>query len=528
METMKKRKCFSYVTTGALGLALIGLAACSQGDSTNASPTSGGSAVLQGPIAFVKNSGVGSQNTLSIVGADTQGNLKLISTMGSAGEFENNALGDMQVSSGGWVFMNLTAGGEVATIDPLSGAAPIHEANLPTRTRPVHIYRDRTDGEVIWSMNDGDATNGNDSGCAVGGSVTVLHNSHLGSGGNPPKVAGTTCTLAAGHGVTAFSGPTATDSAIPTYAVITNAKGGQMAFLDNNKLSSTYRQMVARLDLCTAVGQNGLKPAGAACNDESSKALTDPFTSNGSNPHGIRWSQETGKIYSSQAREVEETGEETGYGEIIEVDPKLIVQGPGDNKAAMTRRLSLLGTPYTAYGITPNGRFLFLRGIDLITDAQHIIGKLGVIDLKASGPLTIVNLPDLVDVVPSTFKFTPDGQRMYLLVSNAATGNDAQTAAQKKDRLFVFNPSTFPAAPQLVAEIGLSPAAAHNFDVLVQGSGQASAVLVSNGGAGVTGSVTLFNANNQMSGNSLVVGVNPGAIMFYYDGIAAANNQATS
>lgn len=136
METTKRQTYSACAATGVLGLALIGLAACSQGDSTNATPASGGSAALQGPIAFVKNSGVGSQNTLSVVGADTQGNLKLVSTMGSAGEFENNALGDMQVSNGGWVFMNLTAGGKVATIDPLSGATPIHEDNLPTRTRP--------------------------------------------------------------------------------------------------------------------------------------------------------------------------------------------------------------------------------------------------------------------------------------------------------------------------------------------------------------------------------------------------------
>lgn len=519
MEALNRRSYVSSVTTGALGLALIGLAACNSGESTTTAPSSGGSAALQGPIAFVKNSGVGNQNTLSVVGTDTQGNLKLISTMGSAGEFENNALGDMQVSSGDWVFMNLTAGGKISTIDPLSGATPIHEANLPAGTRPVHIYRDQTDGEVIWSMNDGDATNGNDAGCPVGASVTVLHNSHLGTGGNPPSVVGTTCTLAAGHGVTAFSRPTATDSTIPKYTVITNEKGGQMAFLDNTSATSpTYRQMVARLDLCTNAGQAALNPPGPACDDESAKALNAPFTGNGSHPHGIRWSTFTGKIYSFQE----------GYNEFVEVDPKLVALGPGHNQGAITRRLSLAGTPYTSYWITPNGRFLFLRGVDLTTDAQHIIGKLGVVDLSGSGALTIINLPDLLDVVPSTFKFTPDGQRMYLLASNTDTGNDAQKAAQKKDRLFVFNPSAFPAALQSVAEITLAPAGTHNFDVLVQGAGQANAVLVSNGGAGVTGSVTLINANNQIQGNSLVVGVNPGAILFYYEGIAAANNQATS
>ncbi|MGZ8374704.1 MAG: hypothetical protein ACXW4A_07200 [Nitrospira sp.] len=520
MEALKRRSTVSCVTTGALGLALISLAACSSGESTPAAgtPAPGGSAALQGAFAFVTNRGVGNQNTISVVGTDAQSNLKTISTV-AADEFENNALGDMQVSSGDWVFVNLTAGGKVATIDPKSGATPIHEANLPTGTRPVHIYRDPTDGEVIWSMNDGDATNGNDTGCPVGASVSVLHNSHIGAGGNPPSVVGTTCTLAAGHGVTAFSRPTATDSTIPKYAVVTNEKGGQMAFLDNrDEDAPTYRQMIARLDLCTNAGQQALTPAGPVCNDEGGTALNVPFTANGAKPHGIRWSSLTGKVYSFHE----------GYKEIVEVDPKLITLGPGHNQGAITRRLSLAGTPYTSYGITPNGRFLFLRGADLTTDAQHIIGKLGVVDLTASGALTIANLPDLVDVVPSTFRFTPDGQRMYMLASNTATGNDAQKAAQKEDLLFVYNPSTLPAAPQSVAQLELPVAAVHDFGVLVQGSGETKAVLVSSGAESVTGSVRLYNANHQKQGEDLVVGVNPGSIMFYYPGIAVANNQTTN
>ena len=519
MRFIGARKSYStYAKTGLLGLALLSLASCSSGDSSTPVATSGGSAALQGPIAFVNNRGIGSQNTLSVVGTDSQGNLKIVSTMGTAGEFENNALGDMQISSGEWVFVNLTAGNKISTIDPISGATPIHEANLPTGTRPNHIYRDPTDGEVIWSMNDGDATNGNDSiFCGgVGTSVTVLHNSHIPTGGAPPTVVGTTCTLAAGHGVMAFSQPTVADLTIPKYAVVTNEKGGQMAFLDNVEASPTYRSMVARLDLCTDAGQVALTPAGAACDSEAATALTVPFTANGSNPHGIRWSKSSGKIYSMQ----------TKYLEIVEVDPKLIVLGPGDNKPAITRRLSLAGTPYASYGITPDGRFLFLRGSDITTDPNHIIGKLAVVDLAAAGALAITPLPDLADVVPSTFKFTPDGQRMYLLASDTATGNAAQQAAQRKNRLFVFNPSTFPVASQL-AEITLLAAAGHNFDVSVQGAGQATAVLVSNGTAGSTGSVSLINANHQITG-SLLVGLNPGAVMFYSPGVAVAGNQATS
>ncbi len=503
---------------GLLGLSFAALVGCLQGEttSTTGAVTPGGSAALQGPMAFVNNR---DSKTLSVVGTDTQGNLRIISTMGAAGEFEGNVLGDMQVSNGEWVFVNLTAGHKVATIDPLSGATPIWEDNILTGTRPVHIYRDPMDGEVIWSMNDGDSTDGNDSlRCGgVGTSVTVLHNSHIGAGGNPPSAVGTTCTLASGHAVTAFSRPTATDANIPKYAVVTNEKGGQMAFLDNNQASGTYRQMVARLDLCTDAGQASLAPPGPACDDESTTALTVPFTANGSKPHGIRWSQLTGKIYSFQE----------AYREIVEVDPKAVVLGSSHNQAAITRRISLNGTPYTSYGITPNGRFLFLRGRDIAANSDHIIGKLAVVDLSAAGALVITALPDLLDVVPSTFKFTPDGQRMYLLASDTATGTGNQLVNQKKNRLFIFNPSTFPAAPQLLAEVNLLQAGGHNFDVLVQASGQASAVLVSNGTAGSPGSVSLINANHQIT-DILPVGINPGAVMFYYPGMAAADNQASS
>jgi hypothetical protein len=505
----------SCAKTSLLGLALISLASCSSGDSSSSTPTSSGSAALQGPIAFVNNR---DDKTLSVVGTDSQGNLRIVSTMGTANEFEGNVLGDMQFSNGDWVFVNLTAGGKVSTIDPLSGATPIHEANLLTGTRPVHIYRDPTAGEHIWSMNDGDPTNGNDPiNCPSGTSVTLLKNSHLGSGGAPPSVLGITCTLASGHGVAAFSRPTTTDATIPKYVAVTNEKGGQMAFLDNDEGSLTFRQMVARLDLCTDAGQAGLTTPGAPCDNEDPTVMTAPFTANGSNPHGIRWSNASGKIYSFQE----------AYGEIVEVDPKLIVLGPGNNQAAVTRTLSLAGTPYASYGITPDGKFLFLRGRDITTDAEHIIGKLAVVDLTAPGLLVITALPDLLDVVPSTFKFTPDGQRMYLLASDTSTGTGNQLINQKKNRLFVYNPSTFPAAPQLLAEIQLVPAGGHNFDVVVQGAGQASAVLVSNGTAGSGGSVSLINSNNQLTG-SLVVGTNPGAVMIYSPGAATAGNQASS
>lgn len=194
--------------TAMLGLALISFASCSSGESSSSTVAPGGSAGLSGPLVFVNNTG---DKTLTSVALKGDSGNAVVGTIASA-EFENVALGDMQFSEGEWVFLNLGAANKVATIDPLTGAVPVHEANLAAGTRPVHMYRDPTDGEVIWSMNDGDnaaatRTPGDDLiNCALqgGGSVTVLHNSHLGPGGTPPFVLGTTCLLADGHKVAAF------------------------------------------------------------------------------------------------------------------------------------------------------------------------------------------------------------------------------------------------------------------------------------------------------------------------------------
>lgn len=514
---MDQTTVITKATTAMLGLALLGFAGCSSGESSTGQPTSGGSAALQNPLAFINNR---DDKTLSVVGLTSSGSLA-ISTMGNASEFEANVPGDMQFSEGEWVFVNLGAAGKVATIDPLSGATPIHEANLPTGERPVHIYRDPTDGEVIWSMNDANATTGLDSiNCALqgGGSVTVLHNSHLGQGGNPPTVLGTTCLLAAGHKVAAFSQPTVTNPAIPRLTFVSSTTAGEIAVLDNVESSPTYRNLIGRVDLCANAGETAQMPPQPTCNVESATPLTTAFTPNKANPHGIRWSKATGKIYSIQEN----------YREIVEIDPTLVVTGvPGHNQAAITRTLNLAGTSYTSYGITPDGRFLFLRGTDTMTDANHVIGKLAVVDLSAA-VLSLTPVASLSDVVPSTFKFSPDGKRLYMLLSNTATGSVTQQAVQKKDRLFSFDPSVFPALIAPLAEVILPATTAHNFDVLVEGAGEATGLVVSNGTPAVAGSISLIDAATHAILPPFPVGKNPGAVMVYYPGAASGQNQATA
>ena len=509
---MKSIMTHTTVMSGAkaamLGLAVISLVNCSSSDDTTPAVTSGGSAGLQGPMVFVNNTG---DKTLMSVALKGDSGNAVLGTIASA-KFENVALGDMQLSEGEWVFLNLEAANKVATIDPLTGATPIHEANLATGTNPVHIYRDSNNGEVIWSMNDGDnaggtTTPGDDlincnnparvGGPIVGGSVTALHNSHLGPGSNPPFVLGTTCLLADGHKVAAFS----SGAGVPKRVFVTSEDAGEIAVIDDDEASADYRKMIKRIDLC-----NSAKEA-APCNSESATPITTAFTPNSSGPHGIRWSKLTQKVYSVQ----------TGYSDIVEIDPTTL---------AITKTFDLTGSPYTRFGMSPDGRFLLLRGETTIPQAA----KLGVIDLGTAGtPRTDFTIPELDGASTSfAFKFSPDGKRFYILAGNAP-------ASTKKDRLFAFDASTLTATPpaltlireiQLVAggdSVGFS--SAHSLDVLAQGAGEAKYIVVSNR---IDNSVSIINATDNLIKQTVPVGPTPDGILIYHSGAAAAGNQATS
>lgn len=495
-----------------LATGLAAMTGCGGSDNPASTGTSTGSAGLTTPLAFVNNR---DDKTLAVVTVDGA-NSKVISALPSS-EFGNNALGDMTTSEGEWVFVNIAGDGNmVATIDPISGAVPMHETNLPTGERPVHIYTDTTDKEVIWSMNDANATTGVDSiNCATsgGGSVTILHNSHLGPGGNPPRVVKTICLLGAGHKVAAFSQPTVANPGIPKRVFISSTMTGEIAVIDNEPASAQYQTLIRRIDLCTDAGEAAQTPPQPAC-DVNANQPNVLNSANKSNPHGIRWSQTTGKVYSIQE----------AYKTIVEIDPVTY---------ATTRTLDLAATPYTSFGITPSGRFLFLRGTDLTTDPAHVIGRLAVVDLSAAGPLAITPVTTLTDVIPSSFKFTPDGKRLYMVAANEVTGDApkphlVQQTNQKKDRLFVFDPSGFPAAISPLAEVQLPAADEHSFDVVVKGAGAASDVVVSNGGIAKVGSVSIINASTNVAGSPIPVGLNPGGVMVYLKGAVNSGNVATA
>jgi DNA-binding beta-propeller fold protein YncE len=511
MKSIRNRTTvITKAVTAILGLALIALASCSSGDDSTSTVTTNSSAGLQGPLVFVNNTG---DKTLTSVALKGDSGNAVVNTLGP-GVFGNVALGDMQFSEGEWIFMNLGLGNSVALIDPLSGATPVFEKNTQVGNRPVHIYRDPTDGEVIWSMIDGSVAAGLDDVPATipqtppqldeiidctatgGGAVTIFHNSHLGPGGEIPKIIGKVCLYAKGHKVTAFS----SGAGVLKRAFVSSEVSGEISVINNDETSPDYLKLINRIDLC-----NSTKEAvPATCDNESATPLTMPFTPNNSAPHGIRWSKLTQKVYSIQE----------GYNEIAEIDPTTF---------AITNTFDLTGLPYTAFGMSPDGRFLLLRGYT--TPATGT--KLGVLDLSVTPAVrTDFTIAALDGTSPGSFKFSPDGKRFYILAGNTATST-------KKDRLFAFNASTLTAATPaltLLREITLVATGGHSFDVHAQGAGEAKYIAVSNS---TDNSLSIINATDNLIKQTVTnVGSTPGSIlggiMIYAPGSAAAGNQATS
>jgi DNA-binding beta-propeller fold protein YncE len=78
-----------------------------------------------------------------------------------------------------------------------------------------------------------------------------------------------------------------------------------------------------------------------------------------------------------------------------------------------------------------------------------VIGRLIVLDAAAGKVATKL---DIRDVYPSTYRFSPDGRRLF--VTTAATGKGAQHANLKKSTVLVYDTSVLPEL-RLVQELAV-------------------------------------------------------------------------
>lgn len=507
-------------------------AACSSGGDSGSEPNT----PLSTPMALVVNQDDTTLTTLRLDGK----NSPVIGTL-SLGPVQPDAIGGVTFSLGEWIFVTHTAGNRVAAIDPIGAPTPTLEDFLTTNPanqavrvgqRPTRIYRDPMDKEVLWTTNEGDPATGIDTlaGCANGGSVSVLHNSHLGvGGGERPRVTSRVCLSGTGDHFIAFSQPP-----LQQNAYVSSKTTGVVSVLLSVPLTGggvAWSETPFVMDLCA---------------DPIRLISTAGITPNycGAAPAGLFWSQTTQRLYSFLS----------SHGEVVEIapfTPDLSTPDPFDlvTKSVVIAPAVPSTTVYHSVDITPDGRFLFLTGEDILADLiasapsgnvcqanPRVYGKFAVVDLTAP-TLSVqpLSIPQLDNIRPVQFRFTPDGRRLYLTQSNKV--NDLPCATQannlKKDKLLVFDPSTFPAAPTFVAEVDLPPVGPdglHGMDVWVTGTraaGSAKGVVVTNAVPGVNGSVSLINAANNTVTATVPVGRNPKQVTVYYVGLAASDNQAT-
>ncbi len=342
------------------------------------------------------------------------------------------------------VFLGVDSRGEAVTLDPASKAIAVAE-QLPADAFAAYAYRDAEQNHA-WFMYDGDKETGCDElNCgASGSSVTVID---AASGRDMPRYLQTIC-VGRGHHVTTFVGPVAAFPDIPRRAFVSNLKDGSITVVGNDPADpQTYLKVVETINLCEP-------------EKEDFNAAAIP---NNAFPHGKVFSAHTGRIYSLN----------NGYGSIAVINP---VSNCIEGTIALKLSSNLL--------LSPDGRFIIGKGADRKTDPDHVLGRLTVVDAVTGSVEGILDLPDLY---PSTYRFTPDGARLY--VTSAATGKGAQRDNLKKDVVQIFDTAALPEL-RVIKEITVGRADCSRRPIaFVEQNGQVQTVLIPNP---TDGSLTLL------------------------------------
>ncbi|TAK02477.1 MAG: hypothetical protein EPO39_13355, partial [Candidatus Manganitrophaceae bacterium] len=385
-----------------------------------------------------------------------------------------SSVGDMASSTHNHIFVNLGSTNQTAALDPV-GATAVFKKFIAVGQRPVHIHREAPDGTRIWVLNDADPSTGIDtvtSACntAQAGSVSVIQNHDEGGDedGNAGEVLKTIC-VGKGHHKAAFSHPTSSAPTAPLRVFVSNIKDGTISVIDNDPASTDNLTVIGTIDLCDP-------------NQETCDA--DPATPNGAGPHGMFFSPVSGKIYNNN---------ET-YGTVNVIDPtSLAVEATLD-----------IGFAAATY-ITPDGRFIFVRGTDTQSDPDHVIGKLTVIDVSNNSAATT----DLTDFHPGDLAFTSDGTKLY--VASAATGNSAQKANQKSNVVRAFDLTALPVLTQ-TKEISVGSTTAGRVIGLSEHDGVAEHLFATNR---ADGTVSVIDAKSDTAIDTIQVGGTPTSLLVF-------------
>lgn len=285
----------------------------------------------------------------------------------------------------------------VLLMDPVSKVVSVADA-LPADAAAHYAYPE-AGTRRWWYSNDGDEETGNDPLCSGGGATMTV----VAEGSNGvPEILKSIC-VGRGHHVPSFSGPGAGNPAMPRRVYVSNLQDGTISVLGNDPADgSGYLAEVGMINLC--------EPA-----QEKDGAMQAP---NNAFPHGNVYSPVSGRVYNLN----------NGYGTVAVIDPL---------RNEIEARIGFKGCSNLL--LSPDGRFVVGKGADRKGDPEHVIGRLIVLDAVAG---KVVTSFDLRDVYPSTYRFSPDGSRLY--VTTAATGKGAQHANLKKSSVLVYDSSDLP------------------------------------------------------------------------------------
>ncbi|MCC6206894.1 MAG: hypothetical protein IT488_01895 [Gammaproteobacteria bacterium] len=296
-------------------------------------------------------------------------------------------------------------GRSVLLMDPVSKVVSSSDA-LPADAAAHYAYPE-SGANRWWYSNDGDDETGNDPLCSGGGAtMTVVAEGASGA----PEIIASIC-VGRGHHVPSFSGPDAAQPGTPRRAYVSNLQDGTISVFGNDPADkSGYLALAGMINLC--------EPA-----KEKDGAMQAP---NNAFPHGNVYSPVSRRVYNLN----------NGYGTVAVINPL---------RNEIEARVEFKGCSNLL--LSPDGRFVIGKGADRKADPDHVIGRLIVLDTAAG---KVAASLDLKDVYPSTYRFSPDGSRLY--VTTAATGKGAQHANLKKSSVLVYDSSALPNL-RLVQEI---------------------------------------------------------------------------
>lgn len=296
------------------------------------------------------------------------------------------------------VYLGVAHGGRgVLLMDPVSKAVSTAAA-MPTDAAPHYAYPEAGTNRW-WYTNDGDEESGNDPLCTGGGATMTV----VAAGANGAAEILKSICVGRGHHVPSFTAPSAQHPAMPRRVYVSNLQDGTISVLGNDPADKAGHLAVSgAINLCEpAKEKDGLMQA-----------------PNNAFPHGEVYSPVSGRVYNLN----------NGYGTVAIIDPL---------RNEIEARVEFKGCSNLL--LSPDGRFVIGKGADRKTDPDHVIGRLIVLDAVAG---KVAAKLDIQDVYPSTYRFSPDGSRLY--VTTAATGKGAQHANLKKSAVLVYDSSALP------------------------------------------------------------------------------------